>query len=123
MGAHPTIAAQLPLTVVATIFAAAPNSLSKSLATIDLCTAIQAALATSDPSVINAVAQSVPSLLRMVFSWQQASAAFGNGTFEAIGGFLRSLLQHGQLSAAAQQVLEGLPDGYRAQFLQTYGLA
>jgi hypothetical protein len=121
--AHPSLAGQLPLAVIATIFAAAPNTLSKSMATIDLCTAIQAALSDAAPAVVHAVCPCIPSLLRMVFSWQQAATGFGNGTFEAIGSVLRALLHHGELSAAAGQVIQALPEGYRSQFLGTYGLA
>lgn len=118
--AHPSIAERLPLSVMCCTLAAAPNTLSKSLATLDLCGAVSAMMQASGSG--HAMAPHLHQFMRVVYSWQQAAAEFGNGTLEAIGSTLTALRHDEQLSKSLHDILAALPDGFRSQLLGTYGL-
>ncbi len=118
MRAVPRLAAVVPLCVVLDLLRQSPNDDAKASATVGLAHGLAAGAAAGQASALMSP-DVVHEILRLGFSWQQSAKDF-EGVFDALGSMLHGAKAVGLQTMSA--VLQGLPDDFRRQFLETYQL-
>ena len=112
----PRLAAFLPLSTIMDLLRQTANDEEKASATLGLAQGVQAIASGSPASFTPEVVQE---LLRFCFSWQQSARDFA-GAFDAVTSILHAAKAVGYQTMAT--VLQGLPEEFRRQFIETYRL-